>query len=70
MIVLVPTGLGRALVLHHRLPLPEDLVFHLAFMAMAFSGLFIKSERYHKGLILAASGVLAVYVWALFTRLH
>lgn len=70
LLVLVLTSIGRSLVLHHRLPLPEDLFFHLGFMAMSLGGLFIANERYHKISTLFTGGLLGGYVVLLFTQLE
>ena len=62
-------SLGRDLVLHHKLPDPMNLGFHLCWAALAVGGLMIAREGYHKFLALLAAAMFVSYVVFLFSRL-
>ena len=62
-------SLGRDLILHHKLPDPMNLGFHLFWAAWAITGLMIAREGYHKFLSLLAAVTFVSYVVLLFARL-
>jgi hypothetical protein len=62
-------SLGRDLILHHQLPRPMNLGFHLFWASFAVTGLMIAREGYHKFLALLAAATFVSYVVFLFSRL-
>ena len=62
-------SLGRDLILHHKLPDPMNLGFHLFWAAWAITGLMIARAGYHKFLALLAAATFVSYVVFLFARL-
>ncbi|MEN3370966.1 MAG: hypothetical protein V7609_3109 [Verrucomicrobiota bacterium] len=62
-------SISRDLVLNHALPHPMNLAFHLAYIALAITGLLSASERLHKALVVTMAAAFVSYVTLLFTRL-
>lgn len=52
-----------------RLPRPDNLVFHLLFIAVSLLGLVVRRERVHQAIALLISGLFLTYVFLLFSRL-
>lgn len=59
----------REYVLEGRLPHPENLVFHLLFLALGIVAAFSASRPLHKAFAGIAAGVFLIYIVLLFGRL-
>ncbi len=62
-------SIGRDLILNHRLPGQENLIFHGLFAALAVSGFCTARVWYHKLLALLGIAIFVAYVAILFARL-
>lgn len=65
----VSWSIFREYMLVGRLPLPENLAFHLTFIAMALTGALVKRPRVHEALALLMAALFAAYIALLFARL-
>ena len=65
----VSWSIFREYMLVGRLPLPENLAFHLVFIALALTGAMVKRPRLHEALALLMTLLFAAYIALLFARL-
>ena len=60
----------KEVVLEGRLPIGENLVFHLFLLAVCALAMAIRSPRLHQGLAVISAGAVLVYIGTLFSRLR
>ena len=65
----VSWSIFREYMLVGRLPLPENLAFHLVFIALSLTGAMVKWPRLHEALALLMTLLFAAYIALLFARL-
>ncbi|MDR3388852.1 MAG: hypothetical protein P4L92_17535 [Rudaea sp.] len=70
LILLLLVSLGKDLVLYDHLPEPINVTFHLCFVAVSLSAMFVRRERYHKALPVIGLLAFVAYIGLLFVRLH
>jgi hypothetical protein len=67
---LMIVSVSKDLVLTHHWPGPTNLGFHIGFGLAMISGAVIKSERFHKALVVGALAAFVAYTILLFERLQ
>jgi hypothetical protein len=63
-------SIAKSLVLDGKLPNQRDLAFHVIFAVALLSGAIMKSERFHKALVLFVSATFILYTLLLYARMQ
>lgn len=69
-VAIIVISVCKSLVLDQRLPPTTDLVFHAIFGVTLLTGALIRSERYHKGLVVFNCGFFVFYIVLLYARMQ
>lgn len=70
LVLVLLISLAKDPVLYGHMSERNNLAFHICFITLSATALFIRGEGFHKFLALLGPIVICAYVIALFTRLH
>jgi len=65
----VSWSIFREYMLRGRLPEPENLAFHVTFIALSLTGALVKKPRLHEALAVLMTALFAAYIALLFAQL-